>query len=164
MKKNINISMKLLNNISFLTGFSLFLPLETAYFNSLGFSSLQITTLNLSLPLFMGIMEIPTGYLSDKVKRKKITVFSTLFLLLSMFVLTLSGNIHFIFLAYFLEGIGWSLASGNNESLIMELVDSEEMKFNKALSKYYEYSFFASVLCSIILVISTNLKFENIKV
>lgn len=60
-----------------------------------------------------------------------------------------------------MEGLGWSLASGNNESLLKDIVNADVSKFNKALSKFYEFSFLATLTSSILLVIITTFYGEN---
>ena len=66
-----------------------------------------------------------------------------------------------VLIAYFLEGLGWSLASGNNESLLKDIVNADVSKFNKSLSKFYEFSFLATLTSSILLVIITTFYGEN---
>lgn len=71
-------SVKKMYLVNFFISISLYFPVEVAYLNSLGFSSMQITVINLCLPLFIGILEIPTGHLGDLISRKKsYVVFNT---------------------------------------------------------------------------------------
>lgn len=154
-------SVKKMYLVNFFISISLYFPVEVAYLNSLGFSSMQITVINLCLPLFIGILEIPTGHLGDLISRKKVMLYSILTFVISLLILIMFRNFHMILIAYFLEGLGWSLASGNNESLLKDIVNADVSKFNKSLSKFYEFSFLATLTSSILLVIITTFYGEN---
>lgn len=154
-------SVKKMYLVNFFISISLYFPVEVAYLNSLGFSSMQITVINLCLPLFIGILEIPTGHLGDLISRKKVMLYSILTFVISLLTLIIFRNFHMILIAYFLEGLGWSLASGNNESLLKDIVNADVSKFNKSLSKFYEFSFLATLTSSILLVIITTFYGEN---
>lgn len=149
-------SVKKMYLVNFFISISLYFPVEVAYLNSLGFSSMQITVINLCLPLFIGILEIPTGHLGDLISRKKVMLYSILAFVISLLILIIFRNFYMILIAYFLEGLGWSLASGNNESLLKDIVNADVNKFNKSLSKFYEFSFLATLTSSILLVIITT--------
>lgn len=147
--------------VNFFISISLYFPIEVAYLNSLGFSGIQITIINLCLPLFIGLLEIPTGHLGDIISRKVVMLYSVLTFIISLLILIVFKNFYMILVAYFLEGLGWSLASGNNESLLKDIVNADVSEFNKSLSKFYEFSFLATLTSSILLVIITTLNGEN---
>ena len=134
--------------INFLITCSLFIPFEVIYFNHLGFSTIEITILTLSITFFCGIMEIPTGFLSDYYSRRTILKLSCFSFLISSVMLLVFENFGIILLAYLFEGIGWSFASGNNESIIK--TNSQDSSFSKNLSKFYEKSFLALFISSVL--------------
>ena len=80
-------SVKKMYLVNFFISISLYFPVEVAYLNSLGFSSMQITIINLCLPLFIGILEIPTGHLGDLISRKKVMLYSILAFVISLLIL-----------------------------------------------------------------------------
>ncbi len=147
--------------INYFISISLYFPIEVAYLNSLGFSGVQITIINLCLPLFIGLLEIPTGHLGDLISRKKVMIYSIITFIISLMILICFKSFYMILVAYFLEGLGWSLASGNNESLLKDVVNANGSEFNKSLSKFYEFSFLATLTSSILLVIITTINGEN---
>ncbi|MDE6475917.1 MAG: MFS transporter [Erysipelotrichaceae bacterium] len=149
--------------MNYFISISLYFPIEVAYLNSLGFSGIQITMINLCLPLFIGILEIPTGHLGDIKSRKTIMVYAILSFILSLVILLSFRNFFMIFIAYFLEGLGWSLASGNNDALLKDVMNSDVEGFNKGLSKFYEFSFLATLSSSILLVTMTSLGYDDFK-
>lgn len=149
--------------MNYFISISLYFPIEVAYLNSLGFSGIQITMINLCLPLFIGILEIPTGHLGDIKSRKDIMVYAILSFILSLVILLSFKNFFMIFIAYFLEGLGWSLASGNNDALLKDVMNSDVEGFNKGLSKFYEFSFLATLSSSILLVTMTSLGYDDFR-
>ncbi len=149
--------------MNYFISISLYFPIEVAYLNSLGFSAIQITIINLCLPLFIGILEIPTGHLGDIKSRKSIMVYSIVSFIMSLIILLSFKNFFMIFIAYFLEGLGWSLASGNNDALLKDIMNSEVDEFNQGLSKFYEFSFLATLSSSILLVAMTSFGYDDFK-
>lgn len=150
--------------MNYFISLSLYFPMEVAYLNSLNFSAIQITIINLCLPLFIGLLEVPTGHLGDIKSRKSIMIYAIISFIVSLIILLFFRNFYMIIIAYFLEGLGWSLASGNNEALLKDVVNSDIDGFNRSLSKFYEFSFLATLSSSIILVIITSLGYGDYRV
>lgn len=89
-------NVKYLNRNNFLVTASLFVPIEVLYYNSINFTAAQIAILSLSISLFIALLEIPTGLLSDILTKKKILVMSNLSFVLSMIVLLSTESFHII--------------------------------------------------------------------
>ncbi|GFH43080.1 MFS transporter [Lactococcus hodotermopsidis] len=147
--------------IYFLICFSLFIPIESLYLSGVGLSKQEIAAIVLSVTIFTGILEIPTGILSDIFSRKTILIFSVSSFAISYALLLISGNFTGILIAYFFEGLGWSFATGNNESILR--IDLSEDEFSTELSKYYEVGFLALALSNVA-IIPINYIFSDYKI
>ncbi|MGL4393274.1 MAG: MFS transporter [Fusobacteriaceae bacterium] len=156
--------LKKLNYLSFGLTFSLFLPLEIIYFKELNFSVIEITILNLSMPIFIGLCEIPTGILADHLFRIKVMKISCFCFVVSMLVLYFFNSFHFILLSYLIEGIGWAFASGNNEAILHEESNKHGVNFNISISKFYEYSMLGLLLSSVVVILLQFFSAKNIKI
>lgn len=120
-----------------LLGLGLYSAIEVPFLQSKGISLVYISALNLSIPLISACLEIPTGILGDWIGRKRILHLTYISFSVSTLILILSNNIFTIFIAYFLEALGWSFYSGNTESIVYEISVKKKQDPNKSLGNFY---------------------------
>lgn len=129
---------RLLFGVNLLVTLSLFSPVEVIYLENLHVSTALISGMNLTVPLVMVIMDTPTGILADYLGRKQIMFLAALAFVLNMLIFLLATEIWALFLAYVLEGVAWSLYSGNTDAIVVE--DSLAKKIDVSRQLMYFYS------------------------
>ncbi len=135
--------MKYLRNTRLLFGvvlaivLSLYAPIEVVYLNKVGIPMSIISILNLIVPVSCALLEIPTGILGDYIGRKKILILCMLAFFTSMVLLIFAKDTYQFFIVYILEGLGWSLFSGNTDSIIYEEAIEKKVDVSKQLAFMY---------------------------
>tara|TARA_Y100000310_G_C20703085_1_gene831925 strand:+ start:6072 stop:7244 length:1173 start_codon:yes stop_codon:yes gene_type:complete len=104
----------------FLISFSLIAPILVPFYLSLDLTATQIFTLSSIFMFGMLLFEIPSGYLSDKIGRKKTLFLCSLSYTLGSIIYAFSSNFYFFSLAQVIFGFGASLLSGTDTSLIYD--------------------------------------------
>lgn len=125
---------------------SLYSPIEVIYLKSIGLPLIIISALNLTVPLICGLMEFPTGIIGDYIGRKKTLLLCQISFVLSMSVILFFKSIPLLFLAYILEGIGWSFYSGNTEAIVVEDTKKHKLDTNYFIAFFYTGMSIGSVL------------------
>ena len=141
---------KLLYMIVFMTMLNLFAPIEVIYIQNKGIPISVISILNLTVPLSCALLEIPTGIIGDIVGRKRILIFSQIAFLSSSIVLLFANTAIGFFAVYILEGLGWSLFSGNNDAIIIEQAIGKKVNIGKQLAFFYSGITLGSIISGII--------------
>lgn len=141
---------KLVFVIFFLINLSLFTPIETLYFLNKGLPVQIISILNLTVPLICAIMEIPTGVLGDHIGRKYTFVMAVVALALSSLILLFANNIILYFLVYIVEGMGWSLFSGNTDAIIVEESNKKKIDVGTQLAFIYTGFTFSPIIAGVL--------------
>lgn len=128
---------KLLYLIVFMTMLNLFAPIEVIYIQNKGIPISIVSILNLTVPLSCALLEIPTGIIGDIIGRKKVLLLSQFSFLLSSTILLFANTALDFFMVYMLEGLGWSLFSGNNDAIIVEQAICKKVNVGKQLAFFY---------------------------
>ena len=134
-------NIKLFYIFSFLDGFWPCAPFFVIYFSEVTGSFTLAMSLGAIHNLTTTCMEVPTGILSDKFKRKTITLLGSL----SVFIaacLYLAANDYFVLvIASIFYGIYNALMSGNNDALVFDSLKENRLsaKYHKVLSRMRGY-------------------------
>jgi MFS family permease len=120
-----------------LINIGLYAPIEVAYLMGEGLSAVQISLLNLSIPFFCALLELPTGLVGDLVGRKWTLVLCSLAFVLAPVLLLVGGSLPLFVVAYLLEAIGWSLFSGNTEAMVVEATSGEPRDVSRQLTFFF---------------------------
>lgn len=86
---------------------------------TLGMSIFAITMVSAA------IFEVPTGFLSDKIGRKKTVILGTIASLTYAILFAISKNYIFLVLAAIFEGLEMAFFSGNNEAMLYDTLKDE---------------------------------------
>ncbi len=111
------------------------IPIAVLFFQSNGISTVEIFILQTVYAFTIFILEIPSGYLADRLGYKMALFLSAFFTFIGMFIFVLFPSIVWLFVAEIILGIGLSLYSGTPSSLLYEVTQkynhtNEYVKFD----------------------------------
>jgi len=95
------------------------------YLLHLKFSLYEIGILQAILNITMTVFELPSGIISDYLRRRKTLFLGHLFIILYMLIFVFSQDFWFLALGHVIYGIGLSLISGTEESYLYESYEKE---------------------------------------
>lgn len=120
-----------------------------------GISEGEVFLLQAVLSLSIFLLEIPLGYLADRVGHKKIIVWSTIFLILARILLFLAQSFWMFFLEAIIEATSYALTSGTYSSYIYEILGEENYGYQ--ISKIGNYGSAGFILSTLLFaVINTH--------
>lgn len=133
--------------------FLLIQPLVVPFFQSKGLSMSQVFTVITAFSLTLSILDIPTGYFSDRMGRRLTLILASLFKGIGGMVLAFSQGFFSILVSYILIGIGNSLYSGSDISLLHETNASIppplRLQSNKMFGRRFYFAQVGLVLASV---------------
>lgn len=134
------------------------------YTTLLGLSMKEYLFLDMLLCSLNIVIEIPSGYISDKIGRKKAILISRAFLLMAYLGLLVGHDIHYGIGVVILVSIGTSLESGNIDAILYEKFVSLNMldMLMKLYGKVNSKSMFLSIIYS--LIAGVLIKFLGLKI
>jgi MFS family permease len=117
----------------FFSSFWLIAPILIPFFESNGLSATQVFIVQATYSLSALIFEIPSGYLSDRIGRKKTLIIGSFLLPVGVAVYAFSNSFMTFVLAEFILAVSGSMHSGTDSALIYDtLVNLEkENKYKK---------------------------------
>ncbi len=116
----------------FLISFSVVAPILVPFYLSLNLTATQIFALGAIGMASNLLFEIPSGYLSDRVGRKKTLFLCSFAYLIGAIIYAVSSSFYLFILAQISFGIGGSLLSGTDTSLIYDsLKQTKKIKIFK---------------------------------
>lgn len=163
---------KILQNIpklylmQFFSELIFFIPIMIPFFGGLGFSMKEILMLEGAFAAMLVLFEIPSGYFSDRVGRKKTLILGTLIQLIGLILFVFSNEYLWFFIGELIIGIGSSLVSGTVEALIFEsLAEAKQSsKYKKIQGNIFSFarigSLFSNILGAMLAIISIRLPFH----
>ena len=116
-------------------------PFFMIYFSQITGSFTLAMSLEAISNLTTTLLEVPTGVLSDKFKRKTVTVFGTLSVFLAACLYAAANSYLVLLMASLFFGLYEALMSGNNEALIFDSLKENKLqtKYHKVLGKIQGY-------------------------
>ncbi len=129
--------------LSFCAGLVFYYGIERLYFFSLGYEASIIALLPIASAIVTIALDIPLGYFSDKIGRKRTLVLACISLALSSLLYVMSSSLLAIIMASSLHALFWVGVSGTFQALIFEsLRDLGSTKhYNKILGRVYSFLF-----------------------
>lgn len=112
-----------------------YLPYIVYYFQYIGFNLTKIATLFAIKSVTQIILEIPSGYLADKIGRVKILVLSLIFEIIGLIIILFRTDYNSIIISHVFLGIGFALFSGADSALVYETL--KKLKREKEYKKIY---------------------------
>ena len=133
---------------SFLDSFWPCTPFFVIYFSQITGSFTLAMSLGTINTLTTTCLEVPTGILSDKFKRKTITFLGALSVFIAACLYSVANNYWILVMASIFYGLCNALMSGNNEALIFDSLKENRLqnKYHKVLGKMRGYG---SLACGI---------------
>lgn len=126
---------------NFLDGFLLYLPFIVYYFQELGFSLTNIMLFSAATTIVVLLMEIPSGYIADRIGRKNSLIISVFFHIISMLFLYFTKSFLSLITAHIFLGLCMAFYSGADTALLYDTL--LVMKKEKKYSRYYGKSHFS---------------------
>ncbi|WP_102692175.1 MFS transporter [Rummeliibacillus pycnus] len=122
------------------------------FLSNKGYSLIEIGLLQGILNVIMGIFEIPSGIISDKIGRKKSIILGHIFIIL--YILTFFAYEYYaiVLIGFVLYGIGVSLISGSDQSLVYEGISSDDKEgaYTKFIGKYNAIAIIAIAISALL--------------
>ena len=108
------------------------------YLLSIGFNMFEVSILQAILNITMFLTEIPTGYISDKLGRKKGLLLGHSFIALYLVIFLIFHDFWILSLAYILYGIGLTFISGTDQAYLYDSLkyDNSEQLYGKSIAIY----------------------------
>ncbi len=111
--------------------FLILMPFIYPYFQSRGLTAGEVLSLQSIYSITCALMEVPSGYFSDKLGRRKTMIFGCLFYLIAYLFFTFGMGFWQIGIGELFWGIGVSFLSGTDSALLFE-----SLRVNKRLGDY----------------------------
>lgn len=110
------------------------------YFNELGYDMLSISSFQVTLFISIFLLEIPVGFLADKIGRKKSLIIGLVLKIITFLIHGyFPGNYYVVILSFIIYALAISFISGTLHSLIYESIRAEgEDKIYNRLSVLME--------------------------
>lgn len=121
----------------FVRSFLVMIPVITVFYHALGMNQSQIFWSQIAFSIALFLFEIPTGYISDRIGRKKTIIISAYLTVLSMAMYVLSEGFWWIIMAEVVMGIGASFLSGTDSSMLYDTLNElgEKSQFKKYVNQ-----------------------------
>lgn len=121
-------NVSLLFYLRFTAGFLVIMPVIIPFFNSLGLSMKDIYILQAVFAVTVFLFEIPSGYVSDVLGRKKTLLTGFIFEGIGFSIFPLASDMTWLIVAEFILALGISLRSGTDTALIYDSLDAAKSK------------------------------------
>jgi len=140
-----------------LRGLCFYLPFIVYYIQGMGYNLAQLMIILGASQLSIFLFEIPTGYIADKIGRKKSIMIGIFFHILSILTLIYAKSLGLLILAHVFLGICDSFISGADSALLYDsLIElKKEKQFKKYEGKakfFYEIAVIAAALIGSVIV------------
>ncbi|WP_397539525.1 MFS transporter [Rummeliibacillus pycnus] len=122
------------------------------FLSNKGYSLIEIGLLQGLLNIIMGVFEIPSGIISDKIGRKKSIILGHIFIILYLLTFFAYEYYPILLIGFVLYGIGVSLISGSDQSLVYEGIssDDKEGEYTKFIGKYNAIAIIAIAISALL--------------
>lgn len=117
--------------IQFFVMFMVLMPVIVPYFQSKGLAMADIYALQAIFALFIFILEVPSGYISDLLGRKKTLITAFGFKITGFIIMAASQNFYHLAIAEITLAFAVSLISGTDTSLLYDTLNAIEKNNEK---------------------------------
>lgn len=148
--ENTNIKKIVLLTIIISLGF--LTPVEVIFFSYKGLALSQIYFLYSIFSIFIFLLEVPTGYIGDKIGYKNSISVGLCFGIIGMIGFILGKGFILISISYFFMALMTSFISGSDDALIYDLLleEGKENEFMNVYSKIASYGYMITMLGGIL--------------
>lgn len=149
--------------LKFFTMFNLLMPVIVPFFESKGAGMKGVYILQAVFAATVFILEIPSGYISDILGRKKSLLLSAALKGFAFSLFPLADDLNILIIAEIILGIAVSLNSGSDTALIydtLEAIGSKKAQIKilgRSISYFSLGEALASLLASVLMILSFNI-------
>jgi MFS family permease len=149
--------------LKFFTMFNLLMPVIVPFFESKGAGMRGVYTLQAVFAATVFLLEIPSGYISDILGRKKSLLLSAALKGVGFSLFPLADDLTVLIIAEVILGIAVSLNSGSDTALIYDTLEATGSKkaqikiLGRSISYFSLGEALASLLASILMMLSFNI-------
>lgn len=138
--------------VAIITSIDLFSAIEVAFFLQKDLSASQIYLIYSIFSILIFLLEVPTGYLGDKIGYKNSIILGFICGILGFIGFIIGKGFWFIIIAYFFMALMNVLISGSDDALIYDSLkeNGKENKFEEIYAKISSFSYFASIVGSVL--------------
>ncbi|MFT4532491.1 MAG: MFS family permease [Candidatus Saccharimonadales bacterium] len=148
--KHIPRDIKFLMSESALTSFILFMPVAYLLFSDIGLDLFEIGLLQTVYMATLLILDIPTGYLADRISLKLANAFGDIFTAVGVFIYFGVRSFWVAVLAEVIFGVGRSLTSGADSALLRGHSKKAGLSYEKLAARMESINFTMSALGAIV--------------
>lgn len=127
-----------------LQSFMFYVPVLTIFLNSELNNLLYVSILFSAKSITVFLLEIPTGYISDHISRKRSIIIGTILYIVSMLIFVICPNFVFLFIAQVIFGVAETLSSGSDQALFFD--NFRHIGKEDYYQKYYANLTFVSMI------------------
>lgn len=137
---------------NWLQWFLLIVPIFVLFLQENGLSMKEVFLLQTSFSIAVLLMEVPSGYFSDRVGRKLTMIIGSIFAFFGVLLYSLSDSFWHFFAAEMLGGIGASFISGTGMAILYDtlLELKQEEKYKSIAGKMITMSSFSEASAGIV--------------
>lgn len=130
LKKINNKQINLYCSYAFVSSFIMSRGVFLLYLASVGLSVFQIAIYQSIYSVSTTILELPTGYIGDKIGKKKSVIIGTILLAIHAYAMFLNRVIIIFWLLSFFEALAYSFISGSDSALLYEILKHYKIENN----------------------------------
>lgn len=145
-------SLKKIMLMSILTSFDFFSAIEVAYFFQKTLSASEIYLIYAIFSILVFALEVPTGYLGDKIGYKKGIILGLFCGILGFLGFLFAQGFIGIIVSYIFMALMTSLISGSDDAMLYDCLkqDGREKDFEEVYSKVQSFSYAATIIGSVL--------------
>lgn len=132
--------------------FMVYMPIVVLFMESNGLNLREVMTINGIYSLAVALFEVPSGYFSDRLGRKKSLIIGTTFILIQFLVYSFSFSFWGLAFGAVLGGLGASFISGTDSALLYDSLQAlgRTQDYIKWEGRTYALGTFAEAVAAII--------------
>jgi len=125
----------------FLVDFWIIVPIIIPFYKSHGLNAAQMLTVQAAFSLSQLLLEIPSGYLSDVIGRRKTLILAAVFMILGIGIYAVSGSFVWFIVAELVLGCAGALRSGTDSAILYDYLknvnDEQRYKACEGIAEFW---------------------------
>ena len=151
IKKDISSNIWKIILIKFLSSFGIFMPIVVLFYQDNGLTMTQILLLQAIFSLSIFLFELPSGYFSDVLGRKRTIILAQFFDFIGFLIYSLSHGFWGFLCGELILGVGASFLSGTDSAMLYDtlIVIKKEDEYKKLEGRIQGFNYLALTIGSV---------------